>query len=295
MKFGKTLKIYVMGKDARSLKSVELVNWTGQAFVGRREHLALARKREELSEPAIYMLLGENADEGGAIDFYIGETDNFAERLLNHAQQKEWWSKFVVFVSKDKNLTKAHVKFLEAELYKLAQKSIGTLALKNSKVPSGASLPESDVSSMEEFLQNMIFVLESLGLSYFPDYFHEAKVEESKNIRDKNIEFYMTLPKDLGLVNDDSAKAILNTKDGNYILKQGSIVRKNPRESFCEHSYYGLWKQIVESDAVKENENKNFLTLSRDIEFRSPSAAGAVVRGGQTNGRTDWKRVGVRS
>jgi len=33
------------------------------------------------------------------------------------------------------------------------------------------------------------------------------------------------------------------------------------------------------------------LKTTRDIEFRSLSAAGAIVRGGQTISRTDWKRV----
>jgi hypothetical protein len=147
MRYGKTLKIFVMGKEPRSLKSVELVNWTGLAYLGRREHLAQARKRDELNEPAVYLLLSDGAEDSGAIDIYVGETDNFAERLNSHAQTKPWWSQFIVFVSKDKNLTKAHV-------------------------------------------------------------------------------------------------------------------------------------------------NNGLLQTTRDIEFRSPSSAGAIVRGGQTNGRTDWKRVG---
>ena len=98
MRYGKTLKIFVMGKEPRSLKSVELVNWTGLAFLGRREHLGQARKRDELNEPAVYLLLSDGAEDSGSVDIYVGETDNFAERLNNHAQTKPWWSQFIVFV-----------------------------------------------------------------------------------------------------------------------------------------------------------------------------------------------------
>lgn len=39
-----------MGSDPKSLKTVELVNWTGQAFIGGREHMNQIRDRKELSE-----------------------------------------------------------------------------------------------------------------------------------------------------------------------------------------------------------------------------------------------------
>ncbi len=44
-----------MGSDPKSLKTVELVNWTGQAFIGGREHVNQIRDRKELSEPGVYM------------------------------------------------------------------------------------------------------------------------------------------------------------------------------------------------------------------------------------------------
>jgi hypothetical protein len=296
MKYGRTLKIFVMGKEPRSLKSVELVNWTGLAFIGRREHLALARQREELSEPAVYLLLSDGAEEGGAIDLYVGETDNFSERLSNHAQQKNWWTSFVVFVSKDKNLTKAHVRFLEAELYKLANKGLGILTVKNSSIPSGASLPESDVAAMNEFLDNIIFVLESLGLSYFPTQKSEEQTTSNSPTKhsDPNstegMEFYITLPKAAGVGLGEPPRSFMIVKEGTYILKAGSLIRKEPRESFADSSYHGLWKQITASDAIQQID-KHVLKTTRDIEFRSPSGAAAIVRGGQTNGRTEWKRV----
>lgn len=110
------------------------------------------------------MLLSDDSEDGGSTEIYIGETDSFQDRIMDHLAKKDWWSRFVVFVSKDKNLTKAHVKYLERELYKLSEQAIGTLNVKNANEPSGSSLPESDCHSMSEFLHNIIFVMETLGL-----------------------------------------------------------------------------------------------------------------------------------
>lgn len=299
MKSGKILKVFVMGKDPRSLKSVELVNWTGQAFIGRKDHLSQVRQREELSEAGVYLLLSDGTDYGGAIDIYIGETDNFSERLANHAHQKTYWSQFVVFVSKDKNLTKAHVKYLERELYLLAQEAIGTLIVKNSSVPSGASLPESDIAAMSEFMDNIVFVLETLGLSYFPTQL-STQLLSTESVQERKwsdpamsdgMEFYITLPKKLVPEGQEQPRAFMTVRDGSYILKARSFVRKTAREGFEGHSYYDVWGKIIISDMVEITPYEDLLKTTKDIEFRSPSGAAAIARGGQTNGRTEWKRI----
>lgn len=292
---GKTLKIYVMGETPNSLRTVEIVNWTGMAFLGERQHLSAAKEREELAEPGIYLLLSESS-EAGLTEIYIGETDDFTKRISDHSQSKDWWDRFIVFVNKDKNFTKAHVRYLERELFLLASRSIANLKVMNTKEPGGASLAESDVSSMKEFLSNIQFVLETLGLSYFSSDPGEHK-QEDKNTSEKQsvngMSFYITLPKELSENGKPPLKAFMEVKNNVYILKAGSFLRKVARESFSEHdhSYFVLWKQIVESNAVEELENTQLVKTVRDIEFRAPSAAGSVVRARSTNGRTEWKRT----
>ncbi len=221
---GKTLKVFVMGDSPRSLQSVELVNWTGFAFIGRREHLKLLRNFEELSQPGIYLLLSEEAEGGEVTDIYIGETDNFSQRIFYHAQSKDWWDKFVVFVSKDQNLTKAHVKFLEGELYNLILNFVGTLNVMNGTSPGGSPLPMSDKAAMHEFICNIRFILETLGLSYFSS--ETTSKEVTVNPRKKSSheldiiegeQFYIELEKDY--------RAIMQKNNGMYVLKSGSFIR----------------------------------------------------------------------
>jgi hypothetical protein len=103
-------------------------------------------------------------------------------------------------------------------------------------------------------------------------------------------EFSITLSKEVS--GGVSQRSFLRIEDGMYILKGGSFITKTARDSFEKHdSYYALWKQIVDSDAVEPTEFEGLLKTKRDLEFRSPSAAGAVVRARSTNGRVEWKRV----
>jgi len=290
-----------MGHTPDSLKSVELANWTVIAFIGKRLHLQQIRNRRELSEPGIYLLLSDRSDSTGPLtQFYVGETDNFLDRIAQHAQSKDWWSNFVVFVSKDQNLTKAHVKFLERELYLLAKASIGTLQIMNSVEPSGTRLPESDVSTMKEFLRNMEFVLETLGLSYFPRTTTARGIQQSITSSAVSVpiaeaptaEFAMSLPRDIGLLNGRQYAGIMRIGDGTFVLKRGSYIRATPSKSFeNQRGYFELWKQITTSDSVQSTSNPELLQIMQDIEFRSPSAAGAIVRAQATDGRSQWKRI----
>lgn len=295
---GRTLKIFVMGNSPNSLRTVEIVNWTGLAFLGERQQIDAIRSRDELSEPGIYLLLSDSSDTD-LTDIYIGETDDFIQRIADHAQSKDWWDRFIVFVNKDRNLTKAHVKYLERELHGLAQQSIANLKVRNSQTPGGATLSESDVSAMQEFLSNMRFVLETLGLGYFSSETasHDSIQKTTKNSEGihpgatEGMEFIITLPKDAS-TSGENLKALMRVQDGIYVLKSGSHLRKTARDSFASDAgYFALWKQIVESSSVMRSDHPELVVTTKDIEFRSPSAAGSVVRARATNGRTEWRRV----
>jgi hypothetical protein len=51
---------------------------------------------------------------------YVGEGDAVAARLDHHVRNKEFWTHAAGFTSKDQNLNKAHVQYLEARLVQLA-------------------------------------------------------------------------------------------------------------------------------------------------------------------------------
>lgn len=287
-KHGRSLKIFVMGSEFNGLKSVELSNWTGLAHIGRREHLNSLKKIEALSDTGIYLLTNTDDNSNAQTKIYIGETDNFAKRITGHANDKDWWDTFIVFTSKDSNLTKAHVKHLEKELYLLAKESLGTIELTNSSEPTGAKLPESDIADMSEFLENLLFIIETLSLGLFVRSEQNSKESESENVRNNlnGTEFFIIQKKNQNL----QAKMIFENEK--YILKKGAHITKSPTESFINFDgYIRLWNSITKSDAVIDDAKNNRFITTKDITFSSPSAAGAVVFGCSTNGRTAWFRT----
>ena len=67
-------------------------------YVIPRSHLSILNKRNELQTPAFYILLGE--DEATKPKAYIGETENFRERVRDQkARTEQIVSLVIVFKS----------------------------------------------------------------------------------------------------------------------------------------------------------------------------------------------------
>ena len=121
MELGRTIKIYLDNGSVTGIKHSEIVNWTGQAMASPRGMIKKLKDWTEAQRPGVYFLFG--LDENGNESVYIGESENVFERLIQHVgdPKKDFWDEVVFFTSRDENLTKAHVKFLESKLTLLAK------------------------------------------------------------------------------------------------------------------------------------------------------------------------------
>ena len=90
--------------------------------------MPIIQKMDELSSPGIYFLINKNNTQ---ITLYVGEADEVNSRLKNHINGKDWWDSFVCFISKDGNLTKAHVRYLEKRFYQIAKENTTAFDLQN--------------------------------------------------------------------------------------------------------------------------------------------------------------------
>jgi len=135
----KTVKLFLLEGDPTGAKKIQLSNWSGIAFVVPRNKLEIINKRAELKKQCLYFLMG-----GSSLspEVYIGEAENFQKRILQH-QSKDFWNVCIVFLAKDENLSKAHVRFLEAAFVKECQKA-NRAKLHNANNPEGSKLPEED-------------------------------------------------------------------------------------------------------------------------------------------------------
>jgi hypothetical protein len=119
MKETATVKIFLAEGDPASVRTAEISNWTGKAVAGPRSQLELILQREEAKKPGIYFLTGINS-ETGKPRVYVGEAEVVRSRLKGHLD-RDFWKTVIFFVSKDENLTKAHIKYLEGKLIEMTK------------------------------------------------------------------------------------------------------------------------------------------------------------------------------
>lgn len=281
---GKTIKLYITGEESKNLKTAELSNWSGKAFIGERKHVGIIQKIDELSNPGIYFLLSQD-ENSSQKSLYIGEADEVNIRLKNHISGKDWWDSFAVFISKDSNLTKAHVRYLEKRFFQIAKENTTAFNLQNVSEPPGSKLPQSDVDDLEEYLNCMIFVLQNLGILDFA----KIKQKNEPELIDTNVIFYLPLTSDRTDLDGNQLKAKLQVTENGYRLLNGSYIEKEPRQSFHSHSYYPLRMKLESENIFNNCELSGVYVLEKDIDFNASSAAASVVKNRATNGPKEWK------
>jgi hypothetical protein len=105
-----TIRLFLVHGDPKRLRTAELSNWTGKAVSGPRTEFEGVLGREESDKSGIYFLTGSDP-ESGKPAIYIGEAECLRDRIKSH-NDKDFWNQIAYFVSKDENLTKAHIRYL---------------------------------------------------------------------------------------------------------------------------------------------------------------------------------------
>jgi hypothetical protein len=271
MRSSATIKLFLPYGDPKRLRTVEVSNWTGKALAAPRTELEELLRRDELEKSGVYLLLGSDLKGGNALA-YIGEAETIRDRLKQH-RSKEFWISVVVFGSKDENLTKAHIRYLEARLIEEAS-LIGRYELENANMSSGGRLPESDKEDMEVFLERIRQVLPILGSDILTPIRGSHQSQEEQNILYCKIKGAIAKGK--------------RTETG-FVVFAGSSAVLQERGSAETQSRFvlDLRKKLLSEQRLREFDG--FLVFATDVEFNSPSQAAAVIHGGSANGLTAWK------
>ena len=265
--FGKVIKLFLVDGTPNGRWICELSNWTGIAYKIPRNMVKQSENRTELTSPGVYFLFGydESADKPLV---YIGEAENIINRLKQHLGQKDNWSEVIAFISKDSNLNKAHIKYLENCFYNIA-KDCGRYSVDNSTVPTKSSVSEAEQAELEEFIYNAKILVNALGHKVFENYV-DSSVTKSDNTAP-----VFCLPAGHG-------KAYgMRTTDG-FLLLKGSDIHQVAADSLSN----GIRKKVEQSR--KSGEIKNDV-LQSDKLFSSSSAAAAFAAGYSISGPQQWK------
>jgi hypothetical protein len=283
---GRVVKIFITGKDPRSLRTVELDNWTGVAIAGQPEFFKKALEAEVLARSCVYLLIKSGADDD-LPEIYVGESDDFSQRYTNGKFPIEF-DTFLIFTSKDDNLTRAHVKWLEEKLWAILKGNSGKVVVTNANTPTSSNLPRADIATMQTYLGNMIYVLEALGYDLFSvqERTSAASSKQADEARSQTpslaIDLYAALP------NKPEDRAYLRYEDGSYVLKAGSLINGKITDSLPAN-VRKLREQLIQDGSLVDRGDR--LELTRDLPFSKPSPASALTKGRGSTGYRDWLRI----
>ena len=161
-----TIRIFVPDGDPEGLRLIDRMNWTGQGIVIPREGWAKIKVRQELAKPGVYVLVGYVGEDDDLPTLYIGQGDVVRNRIDSHAQNKDFWSKAIVFVSGSGGLNRAHATWLEYALIRRAL-SAKQCHLENGTEPQEPALSEAEKADMHAFLKEMLQILPLVGINAF--------------------------------------------------------------------------------------------------------------------------------
>lgn len=279
---GRSIRIYLVDGDASGLLTAEVMNWSGKFVVAPRTMLKELATREEVSRTGVYVLAGPDPENPTQDMIYVGEGDNVFKRITAHDKDsdKEFWTRCVLVISKDLNLTKGHVRYLESRIIEKGHAS-GRARLSNGTAPPLPPMPEPDVADMEGFLSHVELVLPVLGF----DFLKPRPVVRPAGA----VEVTASSPIFEYRVGEASAKA--QEIDGEFVVLKGSTALATPKDSWT--SYRGLRDRLVEDQKLIAVPDRDLYQFAEDVPFKSPSAGGAVVYAGSINGRTVWKVAGT--
>lgn len=284
---GRSIKLYLADGIPGGIITAEIMNWTGHVMAGPRSKLAELIRRDEAGRTGIYFLTGSDPEGGLKPLVYIGETDNVRKRLAQHNKDisKDFFDRTCIVTSKDQNLTKAHAKYLESRLISIAQQA-GRAKLVNGTAPDYGLLPEADIADMEFFIEQLRIVLPVLGMEFLRESpksstMATAPVAETTKVVESPL-FEVISKK-------HEVRAEAREIDGEFVVLQGSQARG---DSDSINSYRTL-RDELKKDGTLVDEGGHY-TFAKDISFRSPSAASAVILDRNDNGRTSWCVKGTK-
>ncbi len=305
---GRSLRLFLVDGSPAGLITAELGNWTGKAVAAPRLALDELRKRKEANGPGVYLLMGAEPDEAEAglesdeseagaepkeatpiTRVYVGASDDVSRRLSEHDRDpsKAFFDRICVIGSKDENLTKTHVTYLEARIIGLVRSAAQVKLVNKTNPGDTVRLPEPDEADMERFLSEVGILLPIVGFDILPSTSGSSSTKESTSAYAPEGEATDRTTAPVFVFEMAGARATARIERNKFVVRAESqaLVRETPTITNATKEHR---KNLVENDAL-EARDRNTYRFTRDIEFRTPSAAASVVYGGNISGPINWR------
>jgi hypothetical protein len=277
--FGRTINLYLVDGSPNGVIVAEIGVSTTKAVMASRTSLPQLLARDETGRTGIYILVGPDPDQNSRDLVYVGEGDQVKTRLAQHDkdENKDFFTKVVVLISKDDNLTKAHGRYIESRLI-AALRSAGRVKLANATQPDFAGLPEPQIANMERMLEEIEILLPVLGFNFL-----SPQESITPTITMSGEERAPVFVYSGGGFNAEATEI-----GGEFVVRAGALVRQKETET-CPEGARALRKSALDAGHFEPSTDGISWKLKVDQFFGSPSGAASFVYGGSANGHKYWK------
>ena len=265
----KTIQIFLPTGEPTGIRMAEITTRIVRVIEIPRALLQDFFAMEECTGGAVYFLFGSTVEEAKP-KLYIGQTGDLKARLSKHNQEKDFWQRAVVVLSRAESLTTTHSLYLERLCIQRA-KQAARYTVENDTNGNKLNTTKPIEAECEELFETAEVLMSTLGFPAFSTPGQGGNTPEEDT-------FYCAAA-------DYDAKAQY-TSEGMYVIK-GSKAKVAMTDYFKEQSVAKTRQTLIDAGILKENGEHYVFT--QNYLFGSPSAAASVVVGRNMNGWTSWK------
>ncbi len=265
----KTIQIFLPGGDPQGIRVAELTTRIMQVIEVPRSLLSSFLAMPESNQVALYFLVGESEDDNGNQRVYIGQTGDLRARLTNHHQNREFWQRALVVISRTNSLTQTHSVYLEWHCIK-AIREAGRYADENGNAGSRPHTPPPLEADCFEIYDTAKTLLATLGYPLF-----EPVVRPTDSAPDSEVYYCRASGAD---------GRGLYTPEGFVVLK-GSLAKSEGSDSMGKGTAAFREHGLQAGTLVRQGDK---LVFQKDELFNTPSAAARAILGRSAGGWVEW-------
>lgn len=161
-----TIYTYLHNDDLNGSRIVSMDDCMCKLYnIKRDDNEFLKDFNEDLQNPALYILTNKNSRKA-----YIGETDDFTKRIVQHLAKKDFWDEVMVFLASDGSLSKTEVQYLEFLAYKKACEMNSYNLSENTQTPKNPHMSVMQKAKADKFFKYVQFLAKFVGNDIFEKY-----------------------------------------------------------------------------------------------------------------------------
>jgi len=266
----KTINLLLYEGDLGGVISIEDSSWnSGEMYSAPRESVEDLLKTDACNKFGVYFLLSQDM-------VYIGQSSDLSKRITQHTIGKEWWTSVVILTTKDDNLTRTDIDYLEYVLIEKAMKT-GRLDCDNKKKGNPPKVDKFRRVFLQQYLDEAMFLMNLIGINVFSEK-NEAPSANSKN----TLIDTMSIHERLAIGKNAKKDAV------EYVKAQGIPIGKNVTYAVRQENKDVFWAnpniKLLDNDwelILNNNESEELLVLkvpANTLALKTEKQHGLSVR-----------------